>query len=602
MVLVALFWGWALLVSLGLGLGLARTLRGLFGPLPALLTASPELLILSGLAVLSWLVAVLSFGWPVAAPMQVSLSATAMGALVACRAELSKLLRNYGRSWRAAGAGAGLLAAALALLVLVHAAQPPVFPDAALYHAQFVQWLHHYSVVPGLGNLHGRLAFNSHAHLLVAFFSPAAPPAGWPAFQQTVNSLGCLLLVLHHVRRASVHWRRGKQAWLAWYYLSSLALALLVLRPWISSPLPDSTVAVLGLLLMGVLLEQPRLPASGLAWLMLLAATAVTWKPSAAPLLLWPVAWALRQPARHRGRRLGQLAAIALLVLLPWVGRNVVLSGYVAYPLVGSAGSVVAGWAVPPARLAADLAEIRLFARRPTDDWQLAARQSTSQWLPYWWHQQYRADQLLLALALLGVALVAGRVAWRAPARWWRRHDYQLYALLVLGGIFWFLAAPAFRFAYTFLIGAAVLAPLLALEGWLVRWGQVGRWVLGGLLLLYGLNGLRHELGKPGALTTRLIWPADYPAVAAPVAGHLGPYALRLGPPPNGRCGNCPIPCTDSLFAGLQLRGATLRQGFRTVSPAAAASLPDGAKPHSATTNSLQRSLTPSADRSTQAR
>lgn len=570
MALVLLFWGWALLVSLGWGLALARGLRALFGPLPALLTSSPELLSLGGWAVLSWLVAALSFGWPVAAAMQVGLSAAAAGALLVCRTELRQLLVGYGRSWRAAGAGAGALASVLALLVLVHAAQPPAFPDAALYHAQFVQWLHGYPVVPGLGNLHGRLAFNSHVHLLTAFFSPAAPPSGWPAFQQTINSLGCLLLVLHHVRRAAGHWQPGGQPWLAWFYLGSLGLALLVLRPWLSSPLPDSTVAVLGLLLLGVLLEQPRLPASGLVWLTVLAATALPFKPSAGMLLLWPAAWALRQPARRWAGSLGWLGTVALLVLLPWLGRNVVLSGYAAYPLAGSIGPLVADWAVPPARLAADLAEIRLFARRPTDDWALAASQSFPQWLPYWWHQQARADQLLLALALLGLGLVVGRLTMRASAGWWRRPDYQLYGLLVLGSIFWFLAAPAFRFAYAYLIGAAVLGPLLALRALPMRWGQqAGRWALVGLGLLYGLNGLRHELGKPGALTTRLISPADYPAVAAPVIGHLGPYALRLGPPPNGRCGNCPLPCTDTLFPGVKLRGSTLRQGFRTAAPMA---------------------------------
>ena len=33
--------------------------------------------------------------------------------------------------------------------------------DTGLYHAQYIKWIRNYPVVPGLGNLHGRFAFNS---------------------------------------------------------------------------------------------------------------------------------------------------------------------------------------------------------------------------------------------------------------------------------------------------------------------------------------------------------------------------------------------------------------------------------------------------------
>ncbi|MBP9854302.1 MAG: hypothetical protein KBD53_05505 [Candidatus Omnitrophica bacterium] len=43
--------------------------------------------------------------------------------------------------------------------------------DAGLYHMQSVKWASTYPVIPGLGNLHGRLAFNSSYFLYFAFFS-----------------------------------------------------------------------------------------------------------------------------------------------------------------------------------------------------------------------------------------------------------------------------------------------------------------------------------------------------------------------------------------------------------------------------------------------
>jgi len=570
MLLVGLFWVWIGVVTLGLGLGVARLLRALGGALPPLVAESPELLSLTGLAGLAWLVAVLSFGWPVALPMQLGLSALSLVVLVAQREALGQLLRACGQRWRAAGAAAGALAAVLVLVVLMHATQFPRFADSTLYHAQTIRWIHQFAVVPGLGNLHSRLAFNSHADLLTAFFSPASQPGSWPAFQQTVNSYGFLLLTLCHVRRAAQNLRPGGRPWLAGYYLGSLLLLLLSTRFWISSPMPDMPVAVLGLLLLGVLLETPRLTAAGLAWLVVLAATAVTLKASAVAMLLWPVTWALRGNGRYRGRRLGLLVGVGLVVALPWLGRNVVLSGYAVYPLAAGLGPVVADWAIPTPRPTADVAEIHLYARRPADDWRYSARQSVPQWLPFWWQYHELADQRLLMLLLVSPVLVAGSLVWQRWPRWWRRAEYQLYGLLLLSCVWWFGVAPALRFGYTYVIGVAVLGPVLVGQNWPMRWLRAGGWVLAALSLTYGLKDLGREISRPGVLTTYAVWPADYRTGEIALVKRLGPYRVYAGVP-NGRCGNSALPCTDTLYAGLQLRGATLQQGFRMSAPTAEA-------------------------------
>ena len=45
--------------------------------------------------------------------------------------------------------------------------------DTGLYHAQSIRWIEEYGVVPGLGNLHSRLAYNSAAFALSALYSMA---------------------------------------------------------------------------------------------------------------------------------------------------------------------------------------------------------------------------------------------------------------------------------------------------------------------------------------------------------------------------------------------------------------------------------------------
>jgi len=50
-----------------------------------------------------------------------------------------------------------------------HAVHGPFNYDSGVYHINSVRWINSYAVVPGLGNLHGRLAFNISYFLYVAF-------------------------------------------------------------------------------------------------------------------------------------------------------------------------------------------------------------------------------------------------------------------------------------------------------------------------------------------------------------------------------------------------------------------------------------------------
>ena len=59
------------------------------------------------------------------------------------------------------------------LIVLENSTHAPSNPDTGLYHAQTIHWFEEYRAVPGLGNLHTRLAFNSSWLVLNASLSLA---------------------------------------------------------------------------------------------------------------------------------------------------------------------------------------------------------------------------------------------------------------------------------------------------------------------------------------------------------------------------------------------------------------------------------------------
>lgn len=64
-----------------------------------------------------------------------------------------------------------IVIAILTITFLKFASMPVASYDTYLYHAQAIRWIEEYGIVPGLGNLHNRLAYNSSVLSLQALFS-----------------------------------------------------------------------------------------------------------------------------------------------------------------------------------------------------------------------------------------------------------------------------------------------------------------------------------------------------------------------------------------------------------------------------------------------
>src|SRR5688500_16524798 len=131
-----------LLVSLGVGFAIERRMLGdTADPLSALVTG---LICLTCAA--SWLSLIVPLaGWTLAAT-----SGAGIGLLVLPQTRERLRMPAWGWAWLVGTAAVAYLAAG-----------PPLVYDTGFYHAQAVRWINEYPAVPGLANLHGRLAFNS---------------------------------------------------------------------------------------------------------------------------------------------------------------------------------------------------------------------------------------------------------------------------------------------------------------------------------------------------------------------------------------------------------------------------------------------------------
>lgn len=543
-------------------------------PLPA------EVLSLSGVALLIMILAPLSLVMPIGVAAQALVGGGVLLLLLGQRRALGRELGHWrgspGRGGAAWWAGAALLPLLLLALLLYQQAGSHN-PDAQLYYLPTLHWLAAYPVVPGLGNLHGRLAFNSQLFLVTALFRVATPTGTYyplPPYLGTLLAVAAVRGVVRGLRGGA-----GGTAWPGAALLLFFAYFYLCLG-WLASAAPD---CALGVFLSFIFLlysgffgpceVQGQAGRPRLLVLVLLSCVAVTIKLSALPVLLLPLhaLWAAHKQAGlpTAPARPAWLGSLGLGVLLfgPWVVRNLLLSGYPVYPLPGLPGLPV-DWRIPPALVLTEQRLVVNMARdMPKADWYGPVATSWQQWLPRWWQQEWAYSPATTALLVL--AAVAPLVAWRQSRRtaahlrqpgW-----FSAWLVAAAGGLFWFALAPDYRFGMGFLLVLAFW-PWLTLP--LPRWlGALALAVIvaGTLQLLRDpVYGLRHPL--PGAASAW--WWPRLPPLPPTVPQYLPDGQLVHIAQDQGACGETPLPCTFQVQPGLERRGQTLGAGFR-IRPAA---------------------------------
>lgn len=354
---------------------------------------------------------------------------------------------------------------AVALLILVsliwcsRAMSSPTNYDSGLYHFSAIRWLNEYPIVPGLGNLHGRLAYNQSYFSFVALMNIA------PIWNKGYAAAGVFLLLLTAVTvlELGLHRLRGG-VWVVVFLLISLGLYAKSL----SSPTPDLAVVLLQVVIFLVLVKlvvDQEGPDKAImlygAVLFLLCFVIVTVKLSASmyALISIIIAW----PMLAKGFIKNRMAAAKVLVICAVIGVTHVIRGYVlsGVPLYPStfAGAWHLEWAMPIEAVQSEANWIYSWARRPglppeqvLGDWQ---------WLGFWF-EAIPASIVTLGFIILLSILLNLYLACRYRARCRTREPYVLYLPLVASVLFWFVTAPDWRFL-------GFIPGLLAIvSGWLV--------------------------------------------------------------------------------------------------------------------------------------
>ncbi|MCX4340466.1 MAG: hypothetical protein OSJ72_12580 [Lachnospiraceae bacterium] len=330
--------------------------------------------------------------------------------------------------------------------------------DTALYHAQSIRWIEEYGVVKGLGNLHCRLAYNSSSFVLSALYSmfflggqSFHCAAGFLAF---VLAAGCLRLIdsLRERRLRAADFARV----MCVYYLVNIFDEMI-------SPASDYFMVLIAFYLVITwlsLAERGEKEIFPYALLCVLAVFLLTVKLSAALILLLTIYPACRLVKEKRWGQTGVYLGLGIVMALPFLIRNVLLSGWLVYPFTSIDFFDVA-WKIPKGIADYDAREIQVWGRGYSDvaNYDISPRA----WLPEWFRALAGSDKVFVMAAVLAVVAL---LVWIGYCLWRRR----FFALLLIqctvtaSFIFWLGTSPLMRYGcvYVYLTPALVFGGIYA--------------------------------------------------------------------------------------------------------------------------------------------
>ncbi len=393
-----------------------------------------------------------------------------------------------GRLFARLGVSLWLLAA---VWIASRAMQTPLEFDAGLYHFQSIRWHNETRLVPGLGNLHGRLAFNSAFYSWVAALNLPPLFGHGRSLANTFLLLAILAQALHRLHEAIASPPAPAVAAATARPLAPLAglLALPVIA-WLAvstlglaSPSADLAACAVQVALFLLLAEGLDAWRAGLrdqdtrfAGLALLGGAALALKLSNAGFVLGLAALGTAYLAATRPLRAPARAALALACALGgiWIARGYLLSGHPAYP--SPLGALPFDWTVPAEQARYDANAVYSWARQPWADMKDVL--GNTRWLRPWFQRAAANTEGLVAPLAVTLLALAAALALRVvrPLRPGAPPSAApltalLFVPLATGLHFWWFTAPDPRFAHAqpwllplaaLLLLAAVAAPRLA--------------------------------------------------------------------------------------------------------------------------------------------
>jgi hypothetical protein len=524
-----------------------------------------------GMALLSGLLGIWSFYWGISTRADIFFSALALLGVVGIRRYATLRLQIIYAQIKSMGALSWLVW----LLLLVYAlylasAQNPSY-DTGLYHAQSIRWTENFHVVAGLANLNLGFGVNSNLFLLAALWGFVG--LGLHLYQvpdlviYVVSALYFLSLIENSRKFLTI------SGMLAFGNLVFLLIEQRFVPSWLASPTTDLPAAIICwtvLLLTIQKIEAGRLAKFDLQTfgIIFLSFLGISIKLSTAPILLISLYLLWKAHAAFSLKTGSLLGFLIAAIFLPWIARNVILTGFFLFPLY-QLDLFRFDWKVPVETVKPYALYITSWARIPGGDPQVVLPMKLNVWFPIWFRSLLSIDVVVLYGLVIGALTLTLYAVIKKQALDRIRTYGIVYAVCMVGAAFWFVQAPDPRFGYGFLIALLGLffAPVLVgLTGSIERLSR-GFIYLAQLILVFYVFTSLLQVPVTSWMHRLKAHPA-YPVVST--NSFLVDGQTLYMPVSGDQCWYDPFPCAPylarGLAQGLHLRGAKFEDGFHIIS------------------------------------
>ncbi len=442
--------------------------------------------------------------------------------------------------------------------VLLWTTITPQHYDTYLYHAQAIRWIEEYGIVPGLGNLHYRFAYNSSYMTLQALFS-----FKWLTGQSFHAMNGFItVFMLLYVTNSLSYMDDRKIRCSDLLKLASLVYILYDCRN-ISSPNTDTVALLLAyyiLIKWSEYSEKDKDNVLQYSLLCILIVYVTTIKLSVGIFVLLVLYPAIILVREKKFIDIMKHLLGGIIILIPNIVRSIIISGYVLYPYEATAIKSL-DWLMPTDLLQVDRNEIIAWGRGHADTSRVD--EYIWQWVGGWFSSINILWKILMIFSLISLIYLMV-IAFK------RRKGFALSPMIcmnitcIIGLFFWLFTAPLPRYGVIYMTSIPSLAISLYLMDYDIKKGfakiqRILKYTVGVFYIIIFI-AYSHvlNLGIP-----KIIRQSDYDNKPTYTVSSSGiDYAV---PSEWDLAGYDPFPETPhaSTAENIRLRGEGLKDGFK---------------------------------------
>lgn len=457
---------------------------------------------------------------------------------------------------------AKLMIAAVMLIIVCFNLVPPFFTDMRLYYLQTILWNESYSVIPGLGNIHGRFGFNSNILLLTSAFS----------FNNIFSVRIYAVLTLSVFLLISWILTKVDSMKVLFPKIGLILLCFLFLfgyHSYLSSPSTDILPNVIVLfILLNAIINSKSYTNNPLIYSML-AVYAVTLKLSVVPICLFFVYIIITQIKQKSYKPVALLIILSIIVLLPWIVRNVIITGYLIYPFP-AIDIFSFDWKVPKSLVLDEKESVLSWARMPGLGLEEYREMADGEWLKFWLLRHLRGGKIYLVTYCISAISPVVIFVLRRKRLLQTFEDVLPWLVAFCGFIFWFFLAPDGRFGLSFILVSAIIPLLYIKSNIAVNYVNIICRTVSCLLFVFILINAIDIFSKvkdsSKDILSYLYLPEDIRSVIDNNKTEFQKIKvdnIDVFIPDNMLCSDHPIPCAPFRVNNLEMRGETIKDGFR---------------------------------------